>query len=124
MLELAVLLAVFGTVLANLPLAMLASLGDMLLRCASFLLAQLLQQGSYLASLPYSQLVIGSLPLWCAVAYYALLLLWADIPTLQFWSNRERRWLMTALCSALTCALLWQRYAPQPVQTYFLDKKL
>ena len=120
-LELAVLLAVFGTVLANLPLAMLASLGDMLLRCASFLLAQLQQQGSYLASLPYSQLVIGSLPLWCAVTYYALLLLWADIPTLQFWSNRERRWLMTALCSALTCALLWQRYAPQPVQTYFLD---
>ena len=120
-LELAVLLAVLGTVLANLPLAMLASLGDMLLHSASFLLAQLLQQGSYLASLPYSQLVIGGLPLWCAVAYYALLLLWADIPTLQFWSNRERRWLMTALCSALTCALLWQRYAPQPVQAYFLD---
>lgn len=120
-LELAVLLAVLGTVLANLPLAILVSLGDMLLHSASFLLAQLLQQGSYLARLPYSQLVIGSLPLWCAVAYYALLLLWADIPTLQFWSNRERRWLMTALCSALTCALLWQRYAPQPVQAYFLD---
>ena len=120
-LELAVLLAVLGTVLANLPLAILVSFGDMLLHSASFLLAQLLQQGSYLASLPYSQLVIGSLPLWCAVAYYALLLLWADIPTLQFWSNRERHWLMTALCSALTCALLWQRYAPQPVQTYFLD---
>lgn len=120
-LELAVLLAVLGTVLANLPLALLVSLGDMLLHSASFLLVQLLQQGSYLASLPYSQLIIGNLPLWYAVAYYALLLLWADIPTLQFWCNRERRWLMTALCSALACALLWQRYAPQPVQAYFLD---
>lgn len=120
-LELVVLLAALGTVLANLPLAMLVSLGDILLHSASFLLAQLLQQGSLLASLPYSQLVIGSLPLWCAVTYYAFILLWADVATLQFWSNRERRWLLAALCSALTCAFLWQRYAPQPVQAYFLD---
>ena len=120
-LELAVLLAALGILVAQLPLSLLASLGSVLLQCSSFLLTQLLAQAHFLASLPFSQLVIGSLPLWCAVAYYALLLLWADIPTLQFWSNRERHWLMTALCSALTCALLWQRYAPQPVQAYFLD---
>lgn len=120
-LELAVLLAVLGTVLANLSLAILVSLGDMLLHSASFFLAQLLQQGSYLASLPYSQLVIGSLPLWCAVLYYAFILLWADVSTLQFWSNRERRWLMTSVAVVLAGAFLWQRYAPQPLQAYFLD---
>lgn len=120
-LELAVLLAVLGTVLANLSLAILVSLGDMLLHSASFFLAQLLQQGSYLASLPYSQLVIGSLPLWCAVLYYAFILLWADVSTLQFWSNRERRWLMTSVAVVLAGAFLWQRYAPQPLQANFLD---
>ena len=120
-LELAVLLAALGILVAQLPLSLLASLGSVLLQCSSFLLTQLLEQAHFLASLPFSQLVIGSLPLWCAVLYYALILLWADVSTLQFWSNRERRWLMTAVAVVLAGAFLWQRYAPQPLQGYFLD---
>ena len=120
-LELAVLLAALGILVAQLPLSLLASLGSVLLKSASFLLTQLLAQAHFLASLPFSQLVIGSLPLWCAVLYYALILLWADVSTLQFWSNRERRWLMTAVAVVLAGAFLWQRYAPQPLQAYFLD---
>ena len=120
-LELAVLLAALGILVAQLPLSLLASLGSVLLQCSSFLLTQLLEQAHFLASLPFSQLVIGSLPLWCAVLYYALILLWADVTTLQFWSNRERRWLMTTAAVVVAGAFLWQRYAPQPVQTYFLD---
>lgn len=120
-LELAVLLAALGILIAQLPLSLLASLGSVLLQCSSFLLTQLLEQAHFLASLPFSQLVIGSLPLWCAVLYYALILLWADVSTLQFWSNRERRWLMTAAAVVLAGAFLWQRYAPQPLQANFLD---
>ena len=120
-LELAVLLAALGILVAQLPLSLLASLGSVLLQCSSFLLTQLLEQAHFLASLPFSQLVIGSLPLWCAVLYYALILLWADVSTLQFWSNRERRWLMTTAAVVLAGAFLWQRYAPQPLQAYFLD---
>ena len=120
-LELAVLLAALGILVAQLPLSLLASLSSVLLQCSSFLLTQLLEQAHFLASLPFSQLVIGSLPLWCAVLYYALILLWADVSTLQFWSNRERRWLMTTAAVVLAGAFLWQRYAPQPLQTNFLD---
>ena len=120
-LELAVLLAALGILVAQLPLTLLASLGSVLLKSASFLLTPLLEQAHFLASLPFSQLVIGSLPLWCAVLYYACILLWADIATLQFWSNRERRWLMTSAALVLAGAFLWQRYAPQPLQAYFLD---
>lgn len=120
-LELAVLLAALGILVAQLPLSLLASFGSVLLKSASFLLTQLLEQAHFLASLPFSQLVIGSLPLWCAVLYYALILLWADVSTLQFWSNRERRWLMTAVAVVLAGAFLWQRYAPQPLQANFLD---
>lgn len=120
-LELAVLLAALGILIAQLPLSLLASLGSVLLQCSSFLLTQLLEQAHFLASLPFSQIVIGSLPLWCAVLYYALILLWADVKTLQFWSNRERRWLMTTAAVVLAGAFLWQRYAPQPLQAYFLD---
>lgn len=120
-LELAVLLAALGILVAQLPLSLLASFGSVLLQCSSFLLTQLLEQAQFLARLPFSQLVIGSLPLWCAVLYYALILLWADVSTLQFWSNRERRWLMTSVAVVLAGVFLWQRYAPQPVQAYFLD---
>lgn len=120
-LELAVLLAALGILVAQFPLSLLASLGSVLLQCSSFLLTQLLEQAHFLASLPFSQLVIGSLPLWCAVLYYALILLWVDVSTLQFWSNRERRWLMTTAAVVLAGAFLWQRYAPQPLQANFLD---
>lgn len=120
-LEVAVLLAALGILIAQLPLTLLASFGSVLLKSASYLLIQLLGQAHFLASLPFSQLVIGSLPLWCAVLYYALILLWADVSTLQFWSNRERRWLLTAVALVLAGAFLWQRYAPQPLQAYFLD---
>ena len=120
-LEFAVLISILGIALASIPLAMLGVMGEKLLYTASLCLEALLLQGKILASLPYSQLIIGSLPLWCAFSYYVLILVWADVPALQLWSNIERRWLMTGIASLLVGMLCWQRLAPQPLQAYFLD---
>ncbi len=95
--------------------------GDYLLAAAGFLVRQALTQGEWLAKLPFGLLTVGELPLWCAVVYFGLLAVWADVPYLQFLRNKERRWVMGLLGIALGAALFWQMYAPRPLTAYFLD---
>lgn len=95
--------------------------GDYLLSAAGFLVRQALTQGEWLGRLPRGLLTVGELPLWCAVIYYGLLFVWADLPYLQFLRNKERSCTMGALALALSAALLWQQYAPRPLTVYFLD---
>ena len=71
--------------------ALLPACGDYLLQLAAWLAAQVLTQAHFFAELQYSTVVIGKLPAYCFVLYYAALFVWADFPWLQFWSNRERR---------------------------------
>ena len=120
-LELVALVGIVSTLLAMVPVAPVQFLGQQLAYVANFFLEQLLLQGRLLARLPYGQLVLGSPPTWCAVLYYALLLLWADLPAVQFWRNYERRLGIFLLSSVLLGTLLWQHYGPRPLTVYFLD---
>ncbi|MGM9529161.1 MAG: DNA internalization-related competence protein ComEC/Rec2 [Phascolarctobacterium sp.] len=120
-LELAVLLSLLGTLLLSTPLDLLSSVGQGLASLAAFFVEQVLYQGKVLSMFSYGQLIIGSLPAWCSIVYYGLLLVWADLPWVQFWRNQERSCFMTFASFCLVGMLLWQQYATQPLQVYFLD---
>ena len=111
-LELAAQLALIGSRIPG---------GDVLLGVAQFLLQQVLQQARYLAQLPFAIVVIGSLPAYCGVLYYALLALWADFSWLQLFTGRERRVAIAALALALVATLCWQQQRTLPLTVYFLD---
>ena len=96
-------------------------LGNYILRLAGFFTEQILQQADFLASLPYANVVIGSLPLWCAVVYYFWLAAALDLPCVQFFSGGERKAVVAALGAVLLFCCGWKQYAPQPLTAYFLD---
>ncbi|WP_405382448.1 DNA internalization-related competence protein ComEC/Rec2 [Phascolarctobacterium sp.] len=102
-------------------LGLLLPFGQMLLQAADFLMQAILVQGTWLATLPGSSIVIGCLPLWCGLVYYAFLLLWAYLPAVQFFTLKERGLLLFALGMVLTGMLAWQQLRPQPLTAYFLD---
>ena len=120
-LEVAAFLASFGLFLSHIPTGIIDGLGRLLSQTTSYLIDQLLVQAEFLAALPFSQFVIPSLPFWCMLIYYAALLVWADVPILQFISNTERRFFILCSSLALVVALLWQQYTPKPLTIYFLD---
>ncbi len=95
--------------------------GEVLLGAAQFLLQQVLQQARYLARLPFATVVIGSLPAYSCVLYYALLALWADFGWLQLFTGRERRAGLAALAAALVAVICWQQQRTLPLTAYFLD---
>lgn len=120
-LEFAILVAILGSIFLSLPLAFLHSAGQGLTSVAVFFVEQVLYQGKFLSNVPMSQLVLGSLPVWCALVYYALLLVWADLPPVQFLRNKERKLFMGLTSALLLFLLLLQHYGPQPLAVYFLD---
>ena len=128
-LELATLLTILGLALESLALLpfLEASLdfallgGEYLIGFSAWLVEQVLVQAKFLASLPLSTVVVGSLPLWCGVVYYFGLLLWADVPCLQFLRNRERRVILALTSVVLLGTLLWKSFAPVLFTAYFLD---
>lgn len=120
-LEFAILVAILGSIFLSLPLAFLHSAGQGLTSIAVFFVEQVLYQGKLLSNVPMSQLVLGSLPVWCALVYYALLVVWADLPPVQFLRNKERKLFMGLTSALLLFLLLWQHYGPQPLVVYFLD---
>ena len=120
-LELVALGGVLATALASSSVTLLVAGGQELAKVASFFLDQLLLQGELLTHLPYSQLVMGSQPAWCSVLYYALLLLWADLPWVQFWQQRQRQLLLALMSTLLVGTMLWQSYGPGKLTAYFLD---
>lgn len=112
-LEIAAQLALVG--------ALLPVCGEYLLQLAAWLTAQVLTQARFFADLPYSTVVIGKLPAYCLVLYYAALFVWADFPWLQFWSNRERRCILLLHALLLAGMLAYQQYRTLPLACYFLD---
>ena len=101
--------------------ALLPVCGDYLLQLAAWLAAQVLMQARFFAELPYSTVVIGKLPAYCFVIYYAALFVWADFPWLQFWSNRERRGILLLHALLLAGTLAYQQCRTLPLACYFLD---
>ena len=96
-------------------------LGEMFITLAAWLVEQILVQAKFLASLPFSTVIVGSLPLFCAVLYYFTLAIWADVPCLQFVRNRERKLFLSMMGTLLLGTVLWKHFAPVPFTAYFLD---
>ncbi len=128
-LELATLLTILGLVLESLALLPFLGVcldfahfvGEGLIGFSAWLVEQVLVQAKFLASLPFSTVVVGSLPLWCAVVYYFGLLLWADVPCLQFLRNRERKVMLVLINVVRLGTLFWKSFAPVTFTAYFLD---
>ncbi len=115
-LELATILTMVGVALGfGLPS------GETFVNLAAWLVEQILVQAKFLASLPFSTVVIASLPLFCAVLYYFALGIWVDVPCLQLVRNRERRVFLSVLSALLLGTVLWKNFAPVPFTVYFLD---
>ena len=112
-LELAAQLALAG--------ALLPVLGAWLLQAAAWLTAQVVVQARFFASLPWSTLVVGELPAYCLVLYYALLALLADFGWLQLLRNAERHVAIGCCALLLAATVLYQQYQPLPLACYFLD---
>ena len=95
--------------------------GEVFINLAAWLVEQVLVQAKLLASLPFSTVVVGSLPLFCAVFYYFALAIWADIPCLQFVRNRERKIFLGVIGALLFGTVLWKHFSPMLFTAYFLD---
>ena len=95
--------------------------GEVFINLAAWLVEQVLVQAKLLASLPFSTVVVGGLPLYCAVLYYFALAIWADIPCLQFIRNRERKLFLGVVGALLFGTVLWNHFALIPFTAYFLD---
>ena len=95
--------------------------GETFIGLAAWLVEQVLVQAKFLASLPFSTVVVGSLPLYCAVLYYFALAIWADLPCLQFVRNRERKLLLGIIGTLVFGTVLWKHFAPIQFTAYFLD---
>lgn len=112
-LELAAQLAMVG--------ALLPMLGAWLLQAAAWLTAQVVVQARFFAGLSCSTLVVGELPAYSLVLYYALLSLLADFGWVQFLRNAERRVAIGCCALLLGATVLYQQYHPLPLACYFLD---
>lgn len=119
LLELAVLSALGGLLLAALPL--LSAPGIWTLQAAGFIIEQVLAQAAWLQSLPWATVTVPLLPLWCAAVYYALLVLALDLEIVFSLQAKERRLAAAFLALLLSGALCWQHFKPQPLTAYFLD---
>ncbi len=115
-LELATLVSLVG-----IALDFVLPCGQWFLALAGWLVEQILVQTKFLASQTFSTVVVGNLPLWSGVVYYFGLLLWADVPCLQFLRNRERRAMLLGTGVLLVGLFLWKQFAPVNFTAYFLD---
>lgn len=115
-LELATILTMVGV-----ALDFVVPFGEMSICLAAWMVEQILVQAKFLASLPFSTVVVESLPLFCTVLYYFVLAIWVDVPCVQFVRNRERKVLLGVVGSLLLGAVLWKHFAPIPFTAYFLD---
>ena len=115
-LELATILTMLGV-----AFDFMLPLGEWFISLAAWLVEQVLVQAKFLASLPFSTIVVGSLPLFCGVLYYFALAIWVDLPCLQFVQNKERRIFLGVLGTLLLGTVLWRHFASVPFTAYFLD---
>ena len=112
LLELATQLALIG---------LFVPFGAYLVQLAAAILEQVLVQAGWLAALPYSTLVLGELPTWCWLLYYAGLALLADFSWLQLFSNKERYATIFCCLGIVLGISCWQQLRTLPLTVYFLD---
>lgn len=112
-----------GTILTMIGIAcdFVLPCSEMFINLAAWLVEQVLVQAKLLASLPFSTVVVGCLPLFCAALYYFGIAIWVDLPCLQFLHNRERKLFIGVVGALLFGTVLWKHFAPISFTAYFLD---
>ena len=116
-LELATILTLLGMLIGYL----LAPLGGVLIQLAAWLTEQILVQALWLQKLPFSTLVVGSLPVVCAVIYYVLLFVWLDLPIFLVLNGKERRCVLMLGSAVILGCWFIRQYLPVPTTIYYLD---
>ena len=116
-LELATILTLLGMGICYLW----SPLGNLLWEIAGWLVRQIMLQATWLQNLPGSTVVVGQLPLFCSVLYYAALGCWLDLGSSKLLLRLERRIYLGASCLILVGCYVYQLCAPLPVSIYFLD---
>lgn len=115
-LEIATIMTLLGILLSLVP-----TVGDGLICLAGFFTQQVIVQGKLLSCLPGSVVTIGAMPLWSTAVYYFLLIIWMDLPCVQFLQNKERQLFIGVLSMFLVAGWGIGKYGSREFAVYFID---
>lgn len=116
-LELATILTIIGMLASCIFMA----LGNGILQLAAWIVAQVILQANWLSNMQFSVFVIGSLPIFCIVFYYAALFSWLDIGYMLILNTMERKICISVCYCVIGICYLWQQWKPLPTTVYFMD---
>lgn len=116
-LEMSTILVIIGM----LSCCVIEPIGVCILQIAAWLVEQIIVQGQWLQSLPFSNIVAGALPVFCIVVYYGGIFCWLDISYMLLLNAIERRICISICCCIIGLCYLWQQYKPLPTTVYFMD---
>lgn len=96
-------------------------LGNLIFKIAAWLMEQVIFQAELLAKAPFSNIVVGILPVFCIVIYYIAVFSWLDLGPMLLLSKRERK--LCIFCSSFIImgSYLWGRCSPMSTSVYFMD---
>ncbi len=114
--EISVLLTLAGSLLAY-----MIDIGDFLMQAAAFLMEQIIVQADLLAKIPFSVMVFSGMPLWAVSVYYFLLVIFFDLPCVQFLENAQRKILIAFLSCTLLFWVGYIKFYSKDFTVYFLD---
>lgn len=109
------------TIIGMLASCIVMPVGNGILQLAAWLVEQIIVQAQWLQGLLFSVFVVGSLPIFCLVLYYAALFSWLDIGYMLVLNTMERRICIGVCCSIIGLCYLWQQWKPMPTTVYFMD---
>ena len=116
-LEIATILTLLGMLIG----CLFAPLGGAFIQLAAWLTEQILVQAMWFQSLPFSTVVVGSLPVFCSVVYYAIIFVWLDLPLALVLSSKERSCVLMLGSAVIFSCWLVRQYLPVPTTIYCLD---
>lgn len=116
-LELATILTIVGMLLSG----CIEPFSGIAFQLAGWLVEQVLVLASLLKNFPFSRIVVGELPLFCCVLYYALLFSYLDLGAFLLLSQNQRQLLIGTCSTILLFSYGWQQWKPTPLTVYFLD---
>lgn len=94
---------------------------DFLLVISGFFVEQILIQAELLSKVPFSNIVIGCLPVWTVIVYYFILGMWADLGWFKLFTEKQRKIILVSLSISLLISINYQKFFTQPLTAYFLD---
>lgn len=115
--EFIVVIALIGLLFAYIG----SFLGGLLLALTGLILGTALRLNSIIANIPISIVNIGHLPIYMAVIYYIMLLVFFKLPKSINLSKWGRKVILATCIFAIIVQCFYVKLIPQPFTTYFLD---